>query len=147
MFGNEAEENKMKKYHLKDSNGCPIFGVEIEKLEKYFCDFIIYKAISWESDYSDIYEKKFIAKVHWKWDFCTHWWFYGEDYDESLVDETEKDSYYHICSGISDWIRLFAFTRKLMHSLLGDEQDWYDEKDKELDELVLKGFEIVEVKE
>lgn len=24
--------------------------------------------------------------------------------------------------------------------------DWYDDKDKELDELVLKGFEIVEVK-
>ena len=41
---------------------------------------------------------------------------------------------------------MFAFIRKLMYALLGDEQDWYSDKDKELDELVLKGFEIVEVK-
>lgn len=33
-----------------------------------------------------------------------------------------------------------------MYSLLGDKQDWYNDKDKELDEFVLKGFEIVEVK-
>ncbi len=138
------------KYWLKnitdDSYKYPIFEVEIEKLEEYYCDFIIYQATSWASDCSDIYEKKFIAEVHWKWDFCTHWWFYGEDYDKSLSDEAEKDSYYHICSGISDWIRLFAFIRKLMYSILGDPQNWYSDKDKELDELVLKGFEIVEVK-
>ena len=101
--------------------------------------FIIYKAVSWDNDsFHNIYEKNFIAKVHWKWDFCTHWRFYGEDYDKSLGDEVEKDSYYHICSDHSDYIRMFA--------LLGDEQDWYNDKDKELDELVLKGFEIVEVK-
>lgn len=138
------------KYWLKnitdDSYKYPIFEVEIEKLEEYYCDFIIYQATSWASDCLDIYEKKFIAEVHWKWDFCTHWWFYGEDYDKSLGDEAEKDSYYHICSGISDWIRLFAFIRKLMYSILGDPQNWYSDKDKELDELVLKGFEIVEVK-
>ena len=126
----------MKKYYLKDSNEYPIFEVEIEKLDEYFCDFVIYEATSWDSDYSDIYEKKFIAEVHWRWDSCTHWWFYG----------IEKDSYYHVCSGISDWIRLFAFIRKLMYSILGDPQDWYNNKDKELDELVLKGFDIVEVK-
>ena len=51
------------KYYLKDSNGCPIFEVEIKMLSEYFCDFTIYKAISWKSDYSDIYEKKFIAEV------------------------------------------------------------------------------------
>lgn len=65
------------KYWLKnitdDSYEYPIFEVEIKKLDKYFCDFIIYKATSWASDYSDIHEKKFIAEVHWKWDFCTHW--------------------------------------------------------------------------
>ena len=133
-------------HYLKDSDGFPIFEVEIEKLDEYTCDFIIYKPTSWECDNSDIYEKKFIAEVYWKWDFCTHWWFYGEDYDKSLGDEAEKDSYYHICSDHSDYIRMFAFIRKLMYSLLGDEQDWYNDKDKELDELVLKGFEIVEVK-
>ena len=137
------------KYWLKnitdDSYEYPIFEVEIEKLDEYFCDFVIYEATSWESD-SNIYEKKFIAEVHWKWDFCTHWWFYGEDYDKSLGDEAEKDSYYHICSDHSDYIRMFAFVRKLMYTLLYDEQTWYSDKDKELDELVLKGFEIVEVK-
>ena len=134
-------------YWLKNSNGCPIFEVEIEKLNEHTCDFTIYRATSWEIDYSDIYEKKFIAKVYWKWDFCTHWWFYGEDYDKSLGDEAEKDSYYHICSNHSDYIRMFAFIRKLMCSLLGDEQGWYSDKGKELDEFVLKGFEIVEIKE
>ena len=29
----------MKKYHLKDSDEYHIFEVEIEKLDKYFCDF------------------------------------------------------------------------------------------------------------
>ena len=87
------------KYYLKDSDGYPIFEVEIEKLDEYYCDFIIYKAVSWDIDsFHNIYEKKFIAEVHWKWDFCTHWRFYGEDYDKSLGDEAEKDSYYHICS-------------------------------------------------
>ena len=102
---------------------------------------------SWFTDCShNIYEKKFIAEVHWKWDFCTHWRFYGEDYNKCLGDEAEKDSYYHICSDHSDYIRMFAFIRKLMYTLLGDEQTWYSDEDKELDELVLKGFEIVEVK-
>ena len=102
---------------------------------------------SWFTDCShNIYEKKFIAEVHWKWDFCTHWRFYGEDYNECLGDETEKDSYYHICSDHSDYIRMFAFIRKLMYTLLGDEQTLYSDEDKELDELILKGFEIVEVK-
>lgn len=137
----------MKKYHLKDSNGRSVFEVEIKELETYFCVFIIYKAVSWYGDsFQDIYEKKFIAEVYWKWDFCTHWCFYGEDYDKSLGDEAEKDSYYHICSDHSDYIRMFAFIRKLMYSLLGDEQNWYSDKDKELDELVLKGYEITEVK-
>ena len=125
----------MKKYYLKNPDGCPIFEVEIKILDEYFCDFTIYQAVSWEGDSSDIYEKKFISDVHWKWDFCTHWWFHGE---------AGKDSYYHICSGISDWIRLFAFVRKLMFSVLGDPQNFYSDKDKELDELVLKDFEIVE---
>ena len=29
----------MKKYYLKDSDEYPIFEVEIEKLDEYFCDF------------------------------------------------------------------------------------------------------------
>ena len=109
------------KYWLKnitdDSYEYPIFKVEIEKSEKYYCDFIIYKAVSWGIDNNEIYEKNFIAKVHWKWDFCTHWWFYGEDYNECLDDEAEKDSYYHICSDHSDYIRMFAFVRKLMYTV------------------------------
>ena len=31
------KENKMKKYYLKDSDGCPIFEIEIEKLDEYYC--------------------------------------------------------------------------------------------------------------
>ena len=130
----------MKKYWLKNSDGCPIFEVDIEKLDTLFCDFTIYEGVSWECNYSDIYEKMFIAEVHWKSDFCTHWNFYGEDYP------TDQDSYYHICGNHSNWIRLFAFIRKLMYSILGDPQDWYNDKDKELDELVLKGYEIMEKK-
>lgn len=63
-----------------------------------------------------------------------------------IMNQQKKDSYYHICSDHSDYIRMLAFIRKLMYSLLGDKQDWYSDKDKELDELVLKDFEIVEVK-
>ena len=37
----------MKKYYLKDSDEYPIFEVEIEKLDEYFCDFTIYKVTSW----------------------------------------------------------------------------------------------------
>lgn len=32
----------MKKYYLKDSNGYPIFEVEIEKLDKSLICFIFY---------------------------------------------------------------------------------------------------------
>ena len=132
------------KYWLKDSNGCAVLEIDIEMLTKYLCDFTIYKPISWEMD-NTINTKKFIADVHWKWDMCTHWWFYGEEYNKSC-NNFEKDSYYHICSDHSDYIRMFAFARKVMYLLLGDEQGWYNEKDKELDEVVLNGYEIMEVK-
>ena len=84
------------KYYLKDSDEYPIFEVEIEKLDKYYCDFIIYKAVSWDYSFHNIYEKKFIAEVHWKWDFCTHWRFYGDG--RKVFQNIQVESNYKVLS-------------------------------------------------
>ena len=135
----------MKYWLLRNSNdnkSYPIFEIDIKVLDEYFCDFTIYQANGWSIDYEDIYDKSFVSEVHFKADFCTHWWFYGEDYDEEC-DRDVKDSYYHICSRITDWQIMFSFVRKLMYQLLGDKQNWYTDEDKEIDNFLLKNYSII----
>lgn len=50
----------------------------------------IFNATCWGDDC--IAEVEFLAYAYIKWDGCSHWYFYGEDYVEDGAD-----SYYHLC--------------------------------------------------
>ena len=62
---------------------------------------------SWNSD--GYCEESFLASFSIKWDGCSHFYYYGEDY----LEEQEADSYYHECGLNSYYMqfiaKLFAF--------------------------------------
>ena len=99
-------------------------------------------------------EDQFIAHVYAKFDSCTHWHFYGEDYDEEITKE--PDSYYHLCGPycFAQHIRCMCFVWKLVRLLMRwheldceidkDIEGYYCEYEKanELVALMLEGFKI-----
>ena len=135
------------KYELLDELGYPIYVIDIEELgdEKSHVDFKLWAVDSWDDIHGDkkIYEKHFIANVYWKFDNCTHWNFYGMDYDPES-DEDINPGYYHICGSffMTRWMLMFSFVRKVMHEILGDKTDDYRDFDKQLDEQMLKTYTI-----
>lgn len=137
------------KYYLIE-NDFPIFELDINNLAEGLdegtfvaADFTLYQATSWINEDNSISEKDFLASVYFKWDWCTHWNFYGMNYDPT-DEESEKDSYYHICGSFSmnQWIRMFAFVRTVMLEVLGDQTNDYPDSDKELDKMLLKDYII-----
>ena len=57
-----------------------------------------YIATCWDG--KDVVDWDFFADVYCKFDGCTHWRFYGEDYNpeqDSHTHDNEIDAYYHIC--------------------------------------------------
>lgn len=142
-------------YHLKDRDGMAGFKFVVEN-DDFCLQGKCYEAYSWLMNGAP-YEYHFVAGVYCKWDACTHWYFYGEDYDPETGDD--KDSYYHLCGGYSfiGHIIAMCFVWKLaeqiisesehtkLHSLSGYINDeYYDHaRIKQLVELVLNGYEIV----
>lgn len=67
----------------------------------------------------------FIADVLIKWDGCSHFSFFGEDYIGDTKDENTCNGYYHIC-GFNSYIRHFrsmVFAWQLAINKLGDKFD------------------------
>jgi hypothetical protein len=84
--------------------------------------------------------------VYAKWDGCSHWYFYGEDYPDN------KDSYYHICSSFQNFITIMCFIWKIAgeHNVKDlktrnlDTVYTENEYSLELVDYVLDGYEIQE---
>ena len=96
---------------------------------------------SWEEN-GKPNETGFFADVTVKWDGCSHFYFYGEDYTK---ENEEKDSYYHIC-GVPYYIkfmRVLTFIYELMVKHVGYERILEKEEYEELKQLnLLEDFEI-----
>lgn len=139
------------KYELLDELGYPIYVIDIEKVSdgKGCADFKLWAVDSWNDTNGDkqIYEKHFVANVFWKFDNCTHWNFYGMNYDPELPDEDINPGYYHICGSffMTRWMLMFPFVRKVMNEILGDQTNDYRDFDKQLDEQMLKTYTIRKV--
>ena len=81
----------MSRYILyKKEHHQPMAFIDYEKIT----DIKLYSVTSFDCTDSSISSYEFIADIYAKWDACTHWDFYGEDYDG---EDENKDSYYHIC--------------------------------------------------
>ena len=147
-------------YYLKNKSD----GMVSHKFEVSDDDFCLngqcYEAYAWELNGAPC-EYSFVAGVHCKWDACTHWYFYGEDYkpDVDDINEKEQDSYYHLCGGYSFMrhITAMCFVWKLAEQIITKDpwtikhnnagyihDEYYDhERIKQLVDLVLNGYEIV----
>ena len=106
-------------YYLKDHNGHISHKFVVD--DDDFClEGRCYEVVTWNADWSP-YEYDFVADVYCKWDACSHWRFYGEDYNpDAELDEKEQDSYYHLCGGHSfgNHIRAMCFVWKLAEQTL-----------------------------
>jgi hypothetical protein len=69
--------------------------IAIYKIDKYpmNIDGKIYKITDWGKNNNPT-DMEFFANAWVKWDNCSHFNFYGQDYK---YGEEEKNSYYHIC--------------------------------------------------
>ena len=134
------------KYHLIDKDNTPIFVIDVREVgfESSYAEITIWRPISWYM--KQISEQNLIAEVHWKFDNCTHWNFYGMDYDPEFSEDINP-SYYHICGSysITQWMLMFAFVRTVMTEILGDKTNDYSEEDKKLDKQLLNNYTIKKV--
>lgn len=102
----------------------------------------IYTICGWEIDFKTPIDKIFFAEAYIKWDGCSHFNFFGEDYTEG--DKETVNSYYHICGIYSylEFMRTMLFGYEVMAHYVGDnilEKEEY----KEIKELnLLKEYSI-----
>ena len=54
----------------------------------------LYSVEGWTADFTIPTDYSFVTSAYIKWDGCSHFNFYGEDYSKG---DKEKNSYYHIC--------------------------------------------------
>lgn len=145
----------MKTYYLKDKEFCIVAKFEVTNLRSGSLDGVCYEAIEWSGvDFKDVVQWSFVADIYFKFDSCTHWWFYGEDYDPQT--KNEKDSYYHLCGchSFTSHIRDMCFAWKVAADILSSadgsdySRDVYYENStvtSELIDLMLKDYTIKEV--
>lgn len=141
-------------YYLIHSNGQPV--AKFEQDEDYMSGNC-YQCYTWCDDGNGNYiipdDWEFFANVYCKWDSCTHWWFYGENFREDLPKDI--GGYYHICGThcFTDHIRTMCFVWKLAAMILVEDannanndytQEAYfkTEEIKQLIELTLKDYTI-----
>lgn len=100
------------KYRLIDEDNLCTHEFRISKSDEYYIEGSLYSIVGTKLD-NEPCDYEFVTDAYIKWDACSHFWFYGEDYDDG--EELEKDSYYHICGGYNylDFIRGIAFIYKL----------------------------------
>lgn len=89
-------------YYLRDNDDNRVVAkidLDMKTSNQYCLSGNCYNATAWlcsDNENFEIHEWEFVAGVYCKWDACTHWYFYGEDYNPESED-SDKDSYYHLC--------------------------------------------------
>jgi hypothetical protein len=99
----------MLKAELIDKTGKVVTIVRQTENHEYCFSGIISIPTGWDAYDNDVCDEDFLAYCSIKWDGCSHFWYYGENYpyDEELYP------YYHEC-GLNDYYKnfvakLFAF--------------------------------------
>ena len=122
-------------YQLKDKNGFVRAEFTIAEESDHSIIGTCQTVVGWINKKKPV-EYQFFAKVYFKWDACTHWWFYGANYDSEVSNK--PDGYYHLCGPIDtvNHITTMCFLWKLIPTLIKDaESDWYT-KDKDLNKII-----------
>lgn len=133
-------------YYLKDkSNNKIISRFDIKDATNTYLEGKCYNYWAWkENDYPCEY--KFFAEIGIKWDACSHWYFYGEDYEV----ESNPENYYHICGSYSftEFITNMCFIWEVArrHFNKKDSKDFFIENNTKIRTLLEnfnKDYEIV----
>lgn len=116
-------------YYLKDIVGGYVLGKFVVREDSNTCVIgDCYEATGWGSNKEAVIWA-YHSGVYCKWDACTHWHFYGEDYDPEL-NATDRcmDSYYHLCTdgGFTNHIRLMCFVWKIVSSIMAAHNEGED---------------------
>lgn len=76
----------------------------------------IHIVTAWNLDDSP-YHTDFFAEMFVKWDGCSHFYFYGDDY----LNTKKADSYYHICGAydLVNHMRMLVFAYEVMVEHVG----------------------------
>ncbi len=139
----------MKIFYLKDNQDYIVSKFEMPE-DDIFSGFA-YDCISWDGETKKPLDWKFHSEVYAKWDGCSHWRFYGEDYNvkEDKCNNEGVDSYYHICSSFEGFIRTMCFIWKLAgnyHKKENPSNDFtIEEYDLKIIDFMLKDYTILEV--
>ena len=135
----------LRVFQLAD-NGLPQLEIHIYKGESFSVEGRLLEVNGWDDNIAKDYN--FIADFYIKWDFCSHFWFNGQNTDISQKEDKDNhDSYYHIC-GASCYVNFFramAFAVEVaaifMPQLTNDDEIEEIRKFK-----LLESFEIKEIK-
>ena len=126
----------MKQFVLKDNEGYEIIVVNIIKIDKAWIEGEALITTAWNEGIAEDFD--FFADFYIKWDGCSHFYFKGQDNDDS--------GYYHICGG-SDYIthiEVLAFINKIAIDIIPG-YDEYHANFKIVQNLkLLDGYKIIE---
>jgi hypothetical protein len=141
-------------YYLKDEQGAEIAKFEVKDVVRSLMDSgvcsitgMCYQANAWAMDpetekYTTGDNWTFVARGYFKFDACTSWNYFGEDYP------IDGDSYYHHCGPecLVEHLRAHCFLWKLMGMLMDTKSCSCYSDNQELNqiiELMLDGYSIV----
>lgn len=147
-------------YYLKDEEGRQVVKFVVEEVrhspfgkEPTSIDGKCYVACGWTMDpltekYVIADDWEFFIDGYFKWDSCTHWHYYGEDY---IPDGSgDKDGYYHICGPhcLHEHMLAQCFIWKLMEQCMHSDSttsNYYSEYEKlnKIIDMMLDGYSIV----
>lgn len=108
-------------YYLRNDNGYTVSKIEVTDNDRCLIGNC-YQAVSWSTDKTPL-DWHFVTGVYCKFDGCTHWNFFGEDYDPEIYGQGDKiDAYYHICGPecFIEHIRNMCFVWKVAETILVD---------------------------
>lgn len=98
----------------------------------------------------EVMDWQFHSSINIRLDGCSHWNFYGEDFDsdaKDLISEVQNsDSYYHLCGGgmFLEFITLMAFAWKCAQ-IMYKTGEYIEEEEFDLEEVdyLLRDLDIV----
>lgn len=147
-------------FYLRDSEGAIV--ASFKQTSDYSMEGAVRTYSSWTMDNNGNYtvpgdDGELLAEVYCKWDSCTHWNFFGEDFVNGVTEK--PNAYYHLCGSPSfmDHIRAMCFVWAIAPGILSEciptatfenVYDEYFDSDKinELVEFMLKDYTIEKVK-
>lgn len=137
-------EKKEIIFKLIDKDGWCVSEFRCSDLSEASITGTLYNIVGWGDDKKNNIDYEFISDVYMKWDACSHFYFYGEDYKKG---NDKSNSYYHICgcSGYYDFMRGIAF----VYEIARKNMNLYDaeEFDKILELNLLEGCTIEKIQD